>query len=195
MLRHWWAWARGAIGRLLFYLPSRFPNRPLMPGHKRTALKTYLGRDVMSMFYSACSQNTTQHPHVWGKIPSLSLCSHLCSLAPKLTSQRAAAAGKNRHEMRQLSRLGMENWDMVYGLCSLSSSKIHTRAFSSEAASPAAQPMITGRRARRSNPNTSGEALRGGNALQATFSTSSLFPQPSEAQAQTHTGIPILPYC
>lgn len=146
MLRHRWAWARGAIVRLLFYLPLWFPLWPLMLGHKQTALKTYLGRDVTSMFYSACSQNTTQHPHVWGKIPTLSLRSHLCSLDPsflQLTSQRAAA-GKNRHEMRQLSGLRMENWDMVYDLCSLSSSKIRTRAFSTEAASPAAQPMITG---------------------------------------------------
>lgn len=27
-------------------------------------LKTYLGRDVMSVFYSTCSQNTAQHLHV-----------------------------------------------------------------------------------------------------------------------------------
>lgn len=68
-----------------------------------------------------------------------------------------------------LSGLRMENWDMVYDLCSLSSSKIHTRAFSSAAASPAAQPMITGWCAWRNNVNTSGEALHGGNACRPRF--------------------------
>lgn len=92
----------------------------------------------------------------------------------------------------RLSGLRMENWDMVYDLCSLSSSKIHTRAFSSEAASLATQPMITGWRAWRSNPNTSGEALHGGNACRPLFLHhlsfhSLLKPKHSHTHKHTHT--------